>query len=62
MGAGYFADKGFNVGLDLTFQFKAPVRVDETALLRWTITARAPKPSLKGDIVTLEGEALHPDG
>ena len=62
MAAGHFADKGLNVGLDFTFRFQAPVRVDDDVLMRWTITESMPKLSLKGDIVTLEGEAIRSDG
>ena len=62
MVAGHFADKGVNVGLDFSFRFQAPVRIDDTVQLRWTMTGRMPKLSLKGDIVTLEGEAVRSDG
>ncbi len=62
MVAGHFADKGVNVGLDFSFRFQAPVRLDDLILMRWTMTGRMPKMSLRGDIVTLEGEAVRPDG
>jgi len=62
MAAGHFADKGLNVGLDFAFRFQAPVRLGDTVLMRWTITQSMPKLSLKGDIVTLEGEAIRSDG
>jgi acyl dehydratase len=62
MCAGHFADKGTNVGLDFTFRFQAPVRIDDTVTLRWRVSATSPKLSLKGDIVTLEGEAVRSDG
>jgi acyl dehydratase len=60
--AGHFADKGTNVGLDFSFRFQAPVRVDDMITMRWTVTASMPKLSLKGDIITLEGEAVRSDG
>ena len=62
MVAGHFANKGLNVGLDFSFRFEAPVRVDDTVLIRWTLTNRMPKLSLKGDILTLEGQAIRSDG
>jgi acyl dehydratase len=62
MVAGHFADKGLNVGLDFSFRFQAPVRLDDMVNLRWTMTGRMPKLSLKGDIITLEGEAVRSDG
>ena len=60
--AGYFADKGMNVGLDVAYHFQAPIRCNDTVQLRWTISGRMPKMSLKGDIVTLEGQAVRSDG
>lgn len=62
MVAGHFADNGLSVGLDFSFRFQAPVRLDDLVQMRWTITGRMPKLSLKGDIVTLEGEAIRSDG
>lgn len=62
MVAGHFADKGLNVGLDFSFRFQAPIRLDDIVQMRWTMTGRMPKMSLKGDIVTLEGEAIRSDG
>lgn len=62
MVAGDAADHGFNVGLDFSFRFQAAVRAGDTILFRWTLTDRTPKPSLKGDIVTMQGEAIRPDG
>jgi acyl dehydratase len=62
MVAGHFADQGMNVGLDFCFKFQAPVRVNDTVEMRWRVTQSMPKLSLKGDIVTLEGEAIRSDG
>ncbi|MDB5397447.1 MAG: hypothetical protein JWM91_4953 [Rhodospirillales bacterium] len=62
MVAGHFSDKGLNVGLDFSFRFQAPVRLNDLVQMRWTVTGRMPKMSLKGDIVTLEGEAVRSDG
>jgi acyl dehydratase len=62
MVAGHFSDKGMNVGLDVSYQFQAPIRCNDIVQLRWTMTGRMPKMSLKGDIVTLEGEAIRSDG
>jgi hypothetical protein len=39
------------------------VRVDDTVFIRWAaLTNRMPKLSLKGDILTLEGQAVRSDG
>jgi acyl dehydratase len=62
MVAGHFANKGLNVGLDFSFRFESPIRVDDTVMIRWTLTNRMPKLSLKGDILTLEGQAIRSDG
>jgi 3-hydroxybutyryl-CoA dehydratase len=62
MVAGHFANKGLNIGLDFTFRFESPVHVDDTVLMRWTLANRMPKLSLKGDILTLEGQAIRSDG
>ena len=62
MAAGHFADKGVNVALDYAFRFQAPVRVDDTILMRWTVTAIMPRISHKGEVVTLEGEAIRHGG
>ena len=62
MVAGHFADKGVNVGLDFSFRFQAPVRLDDLVNMRWTMTGRMPKLSLRGDVITLEGEAIRSDG
>jgi acyl dehydratase len=51
-----------NIGLDFSFRFQAPVRLDDIVNMRWTMTGRMPKLSLKGDIITLEGEAVRSDG
>lgn len=60
--AGWFADKGENVGLDYAVKFRAPVRAGDMVTLRWRLTQITPKASLKGDIVRLEGEAVRQDG
>jgi acyl dehydratase len=62
MAAGLISDGGPNVGLDFTFKFEAPVPADDTVTLRWRVTEIMPKPSLKGDIVTVSGEAVRSDG
>ena len=62
MVSGHFVDKSLSVGLDFAFRFQAPVRVDDVVQMRWTMIGRMPKMSLKGDIVTLEGEAVRSDG
>lgn len=60
--AGWFSDKGENVGLDFAVRFRAPVRAGDAVTLHWRIVEIAPKASLKGDIVALEGEAVREDG
>jgi len=62
MVSGHFADKGLNVGLDFSFRFQAPIRLDDLVNMRWTMTGQMPKLSLRGDVITLEGEAIRSDG
>jgi acyl dehydratase len=60
--SGNFSGKGTNVGLDFSYRFQAPIRVGDKVTMRWTVTNRMPQLSLKGDIVTLEGEVVRADG
>src|SRR5258708_2777477 len=54
MCAGWFSDKGENVGLEYKVRFRAPVRAGDMITLRWRVVAITPKESLKGDLVRLE--------
>jgi acyl dehydratase len=62
MVANHFSDRGTQVGLDFSFRFQAPIRAGDTIVMRWTITESMPKLSLRGDIITLEGEAVRENG
>ncbi|HEX4330219.1 MAG TPA: hypothetical protein VH105_25750, partial [Burkholderiales bacterium] len=42
-------------GLEFSFQLKKPVRAGDTITLTWEVMEITPKPSLKGDILTLKG-------
>jgi len=50
------------LGLGFEFRFVKAVRADTALTLEWTISAIDPKPSLRGDIVSVEGRAVDDDG
>lgn len=60
--ATWFTARGESVGLEFTFRFRKAVLAGQTLRLSWTITAIEPKPSLKGDVVSIEGRAINGAG
>ena len=50
-----------SLGLEFTFQFRKAVMVDSVMALEWRITDIAPKPSLKGHVVSIEGTLRQTD-
>lgn len=60
--ATWMTARGESVGLDFSFRFRKAVRAGETLHLTWTITRIEAKPSLKGNIVALEGRAVDTAG
>ena len=60
--ATWFTARGESVGLEFTFRFRKAVRAGESLHLAWHIVAIEPKPSLKGDLVSIEGRAINSAG
>lgn len=60
--ATWFTARGESVGLEFTFRFRKAVRTGESLHLAWHIVAIEPKPSLKGDLVSIEGRAINSAG
>jgi 3-hydroxybutyryl-CoA dehydratase len=60
--ADYLTSRGDAVGLDFTFRFHKAVPATARLVLRWNITAIAPKISLRGHLVTFEGSLNDMDG
>jgi len=60
--AAFFASRGPGVGLGFSFRLRSAVRADEVVTMRWRITAVKAKRSLRGHVISLEGEAVRPDG
>lgn len=62
MVATYFSQKGPMLGLDFNMRFSAPAYADDTLTMTWHIVAVDYKPTLNGDLVTLEGTVINQDG
>ncbi len=62
MVAAFLASRGPGVGLGFNFRLRSAVRAGETVTLRWRVTAVKEKRSLGGHVISLEGEAVRPDG
>jgi len=62
MVAAFFTARGPGVGLGFNFRLRSAVRVGETVTMRWRVTAVKEKRSLGGHVISLEGEAVRPDG
>ncbi len=62
MVAAFLASRGPGVGLGFNFRLRSAVRAGETVSMRWRVTAVREKRSLGGHVITLEGEAVRPDG
>jgi 3-hydroxybutyryl-CoA dehydratase len=60
--AGYFADKGLNVGVEISCRFQSPIRAGETIRVQWRIV-EVGSPSGSGSRrIELQGNAVHRDG
>ena len=60
--AAFFTSRGPGVGLGFNFRLRSAVRAGEVVTMRWRITAVKEKRSLGGHVISLEGEAVRPDG
>ncbi|MEW5879807.1 MAG: MaoC family dehydratase [Pseudomonadota bacterium] len=56
LSATWFAQRGTPLGLDYTIRFRKAVCAGDTLTLRWTVVAVHWKESLRGELVTLDGE------
>ena len=48
--------------VEFSASYTAPVYIDDTITMRWTVEALDPKPKLDGGLVELAGEVIKPDG
>lgn len=62
MVAAFFTARGPGVGLGFNFRLRSAVRAGEVVTMRWRVTAVKEKRSLGGHVISLEGEAVRPDG
>jgi acyl dehydratase len=60
--ATHFSRDGAMLGLEFTFRFRKPVKVNEQIDMLWEVVAVEPKASLQGSLVTLQGKAINPQG
>jgi acyl dehydratase len=60
--ATWFTARGESVGLEFSFRFRKAVPAGARLTLRWTVVEIVPKPSLGGDLITVEGQALDRTG
>ena len=60
--ASFLSQHGQALGLGFEFRFVKAVPEGTTLTLEWTIVAREPKPSLRGEIVRVKGRAVDDDG
>ncbi len=62
MTATHFCKRCAPLGLEFTIRFARAITAGTTLELRWTLTKLEPKPSLRGDLATLDGRALDDAG
>ncbi len=62
LSATWFAQRGTPLGLDYTIKFRRAALAGDTLTLRWTVIAVHWKESLRGELVTLEGEIRNQHG
>ena len=60
--ATYLSRRGEALGLGFEFRFVKAVPAGTDLTLEWTITGIAHKPSLRGDVVSVEGRAIDDTG
>lgn len=60
--ATHFSQHAQPLGLDFSLRFRKAVKAGDTLQLRWTVTRIEFKPSLGGELVTLEGDATNQNG
>lgn len=60
--ADHFSGRGPGVGLGFTFRLRSAVRAGDVVRMHWRVTGIARKDSLRGHVVSMEGEMVRPDG
>jgi acyl dehydratase len=60
--ATYFSQETAMLGLEFTFHFRKAVKVGEAVTMAWDIVSAAPKASLQGVLVDLDGRAINAHG
>ena len=50
------------LGLEIHYTLRAAAHADQQLAMAWTVRTVEPKPKLNGDIVTLDGQVIGPDG
>jgi acyl dehydratase len=55
LGASATTGRGEGVGLDFHFRFKKAIPAGTATIMSWRVMDSEPHPSLKGDLLTLEG-------
>jgi acyl dehydratase len=60
--ATHFSQRAQPLGLDFSLKFRKAVKAGDTLQLRWTVTRIEFKPSLNGELVSLDGEAVNQHG
>lgn len=60
--ADHFSGRGPGVGLGFTFRLRSAVRAGEVVQMRWRVTGIARKDSMRGHVISMEGEMVRPDG
>lgn len=61
LAATHFSKFGTMLGLEFDLKFRRAVRADELLHLRWRVENVEEKPSLKGDLIQIEGGIYLPD-
>lgn len=60
--ATYVGELEMTVGLEISYQFKKAIFVDDTIEMRWQITKIEHSEKMRGDILHLEGEIHNAQG
>jgi acyl dehydratase len=60
--ATHFSQRAQPLGLDFSLKFRKAVKAGDTLQMRWTVTRIEFKPSLNGELVSLDGEAVNQHG
>jgi acyl dehydratase len=58
----FTADGSSAAGMEFNFKLKKPVHAGDTISLNWEVTQITPKASLRGDILTLDGNITTREG